>query len=174
MKRIFIMGWITVVALQAVAASPTNAPARIELEDQFGNPKLLTFPATNLTVLTVADKKGRQQLGGWLDPLRDRFKSRVNIQGIADCGAVPRLLRGRVRSEFRREQPYPVMMDWTGAVVQAFAPLADQANIYVIDAEGRIVKRFTGLADRTGVNELSAVLEKMLATQSPAVVEPKP
>ena len=39
---------------------PTNAPACIELRDQFDSPQRLTFPATNLVVLTIADKTGAE------------------------------------------------------------------------------------------------------------------
>ena len=40
------------------SSTPTNAPSSIELHDQFDAPQTLSFPATNVTLLTIADKKG--------------------------------------------------------------------------------------------------------------------
>ena len=47
-----------------------------------------------------------------------QFGTRVDVLGIADVSAVPRLLPGTVRSAFRKEQTHPVMMDWSGEVVK--------------------------------------------------------
>jgi len=147
----------------------TNAPARIELPDQFEKPQKLFFPNTNLTVLTIADHKGSKQIAGWVEPVAKQFGSRVAVRGIADVSAVPRLLRGTVRAAFRKEQSYPVMMDWSGAVVKQFLPAADQANILVIDGQGRILRRFVGAAKPAEVQELCKLLDDLLS----AAKEPK-
>jgi len=158
----------------ARAGMLTNAPASIELPDQFEKLQKLSFPNTNLTVLTLADRKGSQQIAGWVEPVAKKFGSRVNVQAIADVSGVPRLLRGTVRSAFRKEQSYPVMMDWAGDVVKRFSPAADHATVLVIDGQGKILRRFVGPATPAEVAELCKLLEQLLAptTESKLIAKP--
>ena len=145
-------------------ASVTRAPARIELTDQFELPQRLSFPATNLTVLTIADHKGSEQIAGWVTPVKARYGSRVAIIGIADVSAVPGWLRGMVRKKFRQRQSYPVMLDWTGDTVKAFAALDECVNVFVLDERGWILKRFAGEANPGALKELSASIDLRLTT----------
>ncbi len=168
MKIWLLLILVGLMSFGARAGMLTNAPAGIELPDQFERPQKLSFPNTNLTVLTLADRKGSQQIAGWVELVAEKFGSRVNVRGIADVSGVPRLLRGAVRSAFRKEQSYPVMMDWAGDVVKRFSPAADQATVLVIDGQGRILRRFVGPATPTQVDELCKLLEQLLppATES--------
>ena len=140
----------------------TNAPARIELPDQFESPQTLAFPTTNLTVLTIADHKGSEQIASWVAPVKERYGLRVAIAGIADMSAVPRWLRGVVRKKFRQQQAYPVMLDWSGATVTAFASVNECVNVFVLDERGRILKRFTGEAKPHALEELYATIDLAL------------
>lgn len=171
--------WILLIlvglgSFAARAGMLTNAPAHIELPDQFEKPHKLSFPNTNLTVLTLADRKGSQQIAGWVEPVAKKFGPRVSVQGIADVSGVPRLLRGTVRSAFRKEQSYPVMMDWSGDVVKKFLPAADHATVLVIDGKGKILRRFVGPATSAEVAELCNMLEQLLVppTESKLIAKP--
>ncbi len=155
-------------ALAACAAPgviPTNAPARIELNDQFEVPQTLSFPTTNLTLLTIADHKGSEQIAGWIAPVKQRYGTGVDIRGIADVSPVPRLLRGMIRRQFQKAQSYPVMLDWSGDVVKAFTYVPDKVNVLVIDGGGRIVIRLTGEVNATSLQELYDVLDRALASR---------
>lgn len=154
------------LALVTVAGGLTNAPARIELPDQFEHTQRLAFPNTNVTVLTLADRKGSEQISGWVEPLARRFGKRVDVQGIADVSAVPRLLRGTVRAGFRRDMQHPVMLDWSGTTIQKFAPKADVTTVLLIDGNGRILRQFEGAATVGQIEELIAMIEKMLAERA--------
>jgi len=162
MKKLLLMAMSCLVALGVQAGTLTNAPASIELPDQFEQPQKLSFPNTNLTVLTIADRKGSEQIAGWVEPVAKRFGTRVDVRGIADVSAVPRLLRGTVRSAFRKEQTHPVMMDWSGAVVKKFAPAEDAATVLLIDGQGKILRRYVGLAKPAEVQELCKLIEQLL------------
>ncbi len=142
---------------------PTNAPPSIKLNDQYDAPQKLSFPSTNVTVLAIADKAGSEQIAGWITPIQQRFQGRIAIRGIADVSAVPRLLRGMVRKKFRKIQSYPVMMDWTGDVVNAFTYVPGQANILVLDERGRILARVTGLANPKALDDLNATIDRIVA-----------
>jgi hypothetical protein len=153
------------VALVAGAGGLTNAPARIELPDQFEQTQRLAFPNTNITVLTLADRKGSEQISGWVEPVAKRFGKRVDVQGIADVSAVPRLLRGTVRAVFRKEQSYPVMMDWSGKEVAKFAPKENVTTVLLIDGQGKILRRYEGAAKKPDVEELCKLIQEMLPKQ---------
>lgn len=142
--------------------APTNAPALIELRDQYDAPQKLSFPATNLTVLTIADKKGSAQIAGWVAPLKQRFGRQLGIRGLADVSTVPRPLRGMVRAKFQKLQAYPVMLDWSGAAVKRFTYVPGQASVLLLDGRGRILKRWSGEASPKAVQDLCAAIDRAL------------
>ena len=142
--------------------TPTNAPSSIELHDQFDAPQTLSFPATNVTLLTIADKKGSEQVPGWVTPLKQRFGKRIDIRGLADVSTVPRPFRGMVRKKFQKLQTYPVMLDWSGEAVKAFTYVPDKANVLVLDGHGQILKRINGEANPKAVQDLCAAIDRAL------------
>ena len=119
---------------------------RIELRDQYQNVQSLNFPATNVTFLTIADRKGSKQIEGWITAVKAHHKGPLDIRGLADVGGVPSLLRGRIRKRFQESILYPVMMDWSGDVCAKFGYVEDQANVIIIDRNGSIAARFSGQA----------------------------
>ena len=143
--------------------TPTNAPSSIELHDQFDAPQTLSFPATNVTLLTIADKKGSEQIAGWVAPLKQRFGKRIDIRGLADVSTVPPPLRGMVRRKFQKFQTYPVMMDWSGEAVKAFTYVPNKANVLVLDYHGQILKRISGEASPKAVHDFCATIDSALA-----------
>jgi hypothetical protein len=162
MKKWLLMAMSCLVGLGVQASPLTNAPACIELPDQFEKPQKLSFPNTNLTVLTIADRKGSEQIAGWVELVAQRFGTRVAVRGIADVSAVPRLLRGTVRSAFRKEQSYPVMMDWSGKEVAKFAPKENVTTVLLIDGQGKILRRYEGVAKKVEVEELCKLIQEIL------------
>ena len=141
---------------------PTNAPSLIELHDQFDAPQKLSFPGTNVTLLTIADKKGSEQIAGWVAALKQRFAKRIDIRGLADMSTVPRPLRSMVRTKFQKVHTYPVMLDWSGEAVKAFTYVPGKANVLVLDARGQILKRISGEANPKAVQDLCASIDRAL------------
>jgi hypothetical protein len=133
------------------------------LRDQFDAIRVLAFPTTNLTVLTLADKKGSDEIAGWVAPIHQRFPQGLAIEGIADVSAVPRPLRPLVRRQFQKAQAHPVMLDWTGEASKQLAIRPHRANVLVLDCRGNILKRMTGPATQEAVEELCALIEQHLA-----------
>jgi hypothetical protein len=156
------MGWVW-HGVAGEKLCPTNAPAVIALRDQFEVTRTLKFPTTNLTFLTIADKAGSEQIAAWVTPVQQRFGEQVAIEGIADLSAVPRPFRGMVRRKFQKAQSHPVMLDWSGDTVKAFATAADQANVFVLDSHGQILKRLSGKATEQSLEDLCATIEQALA-----------
>ncbi len=144
---------------------PTNAPASIELRDQFDAPQKLSFPNTNLTVLIIADRKGSEQINGWIAALKEHFAKRIDIRGLADVSGVPRLLRGTVQSSFAKSQSFPVMMDWSGSAVKALTYVPDNANLLLLDGRGHILRRLSGPATPKLIADLSEAIDRALASR---------
>ena len=142
---------------------PTHAPASIELQDQYEAAQKLSFPTTNLTLLTIADKKGSEQVAGWMTALNPRFGTRIAIRGLADLGGAPGFVQGRIRRAFRESQKFPVMLDWSGKVCAQIGYQHGVANLLLIGRDGVIHARFTGVATTAAIAEAAATLEKALA-----------
>lgn len=142
--------------------SPSHAPASIELRDQYDAPQRLTFPATNVVVLTIADKKGSEQIDGWVAALKARYAGRIELRGLAEVGGVPGFLRGKVRKNFQETRPYPVMMDWSGKVCPQFGFQPGLANVLVIARDGNIQARVAGPAREPALKELSTAIDAAL------------
>ncbi len=148
-----------------LSASPTNAPVRLALRDQFDAPQRLSFPTTSPTLLTIADKKGSEQIAGWVAPVKQRFPTQVDIRGIADVSSVPGPFRGLVRKQMRKSQQFPIMMDWSGEARKAFSSVPGKANVLVLDRRGRILQRFTGAATAQALQDLCALIDQALKAQ---------
>ena len=146
----------------------TNAPACIVLRDQYDAPQKLSFPTTNITVLTIADRKGSDQVDGWIAALKLRYSGRIHLRGLAEVGSVPAFLRRKIRKRFQETRTYPVMMDWSGKVCARLGYQPDLANILILGRDGSILGRFTGGAVETNRAAAFDALDKALLVQHPA------
>ena len=157
----------------APAILATNAPCTsFSLRDQFDALHLVPFPRTNLLVLTIADRKGNDQIDGWLAMLTNSVSDRVALEGVADVSAVPAWLRGMVQRKFRDARPHPVMLDWSGGVVGKFPAAKSQANVFLIDREGRVLHHVSGPASEDALAGFSARLKR--ASEEDPVRKPSP
>lgn len=139
-------------------------PQRLELSDQYDTKHVVSFSTTNVIFLTIADRKGSEQIAGWITALKARPEMPVDIRGLADVGGVPGFLRGRIRKRFQETILYPVMMDWSGKVCAQFKYVPDQANVYIIDRNGSLVGHFSGQTNAASLKEAFVALDKALAS----------
>jgi hypothetical protein len=145
---------------------PTNAPALVQLQDQFGKLQKLAFPNAKITLLVIADKQGSTEVNAWIAALKTRYAGRIEICGLADMEGVPGFLQGRVSRKFQAAHTYPVMMDWSGKVCDRFGYRQDVANILVIDADGAIRERVYGAATDEAVTRINHALDAALQTKN--------
>ena len=166
----FIAGGLLIVCHSRaadVSGAATKVPTSIELHDQYDAPQKLSFPSTNITVLTIADKKGSEQVDGWIAALKPRYAGRIKILGIADVGGAPAFVHDKIRKKFQETRPYPVMMDWSGKVCAQLSYKPDVANILVIGRNGAILGRFSGLANVPKLAEACSLLDRVLSHTQP-------
>lgn len=144
------------------------------LADQSNQPHQVTFPRTNLLVLTVADHKGSQQVESWVRPLKARFPANLAIEGVADVSSVPGLLRPLVQREFKKNFTYPVMLDWSGKVVKPLDCVGDAVNVFAVASSGEVLARFSGPANTNQLAQLVAILEAAQRTVATSPAPPAP
>lgn len=162
---------ITVIHFFLCSALPQQNPAygstiahavNFELKDQYNNKISYSFPRDKVTVLTFGDRKGAEQIEGWVRPLWDNYEERIYQKGIAVLSSVPRLMRGMVRMIFSSQIEYPVLLDWEGDVSRAYGYEEGVANLYVIDCDGNVVFRTSGPADKDRIEEVFMQIDKVI------------
>lgn len=155
---------LIVLALRVAAvAAPIEKLADFDLTDQDAKPRSYRFPKAKVTVMTVADHKGSDQLAPWIQRLYDRYEKRIDIDGVADVSMIPKPFHNMFREAFRKQLTRSVMLDWGGSVVKQFDYAKGVANIYVIDRLGRIVKQVSGPVTAAAERELTRDIDRALA-----------
>lgn len=162
------LAFLGLVALHAtVVAAPVERLSNFDLTDQDARTRSYRFPKAKVTVMTVADHKGSDQLAPWIQRLNGRYQKRIDIDGIADVSMIPMPFHNLFREAFRKQLTYSVMLDWGGSVVQQFAYTKRTANIYVIDRRGRIVKQVIGPVSDNAMRQLTTEIDEAIAGESP-------
>jgi peroxiredoxin len=133
-----------------------------ELRDQFGKALAYSFPKERISVLTFGDRKGSEQIEGWVKSVFDRYGDRIDLHGIAVLTSIPAPFHGLARRQFRQKIKYPVLLDFKGDVSKVYGYEKDRANIYVMDRDGRIRLKLTGAATPDGLNRVYAAVDQLL------------
>ena len=168
--------WLVLLLLgvPVVPAAHADEPRVLrsfELPDQFGQRHAVTFPRERPVLLLVGDRKGSEEVDGWIEPLKSRWGQVADIVGVADVDGVPRLFRGRLADSIRKSRPKPVMLDFDGTITKALACRGKTANVFVLDRTGRVLASVTGVAGEPGFGMLRDALERVRLPQ-PAPASP--
>jgi len=145
-------------ASEAVAKTMAN----LKLQDQFDQTHHIRFPSAKIRILTIADKKGSEQIEAWVNAVKQRYQERVEVLGVADVRRVPRPLRALVQRAFKKQLPHPIMLDWSGAVPEALASHKNQANIYVLNRDGQILIHMSGIATEPALAKIFTMIDQLL------------
>ena len=165
---ISLSGFVAALWLAAIAsAAPARKLTDFELTDQDAKTRSYRFPRAKVTVMTVADHRGSDQLAPWIQRIYDRYEKRIDIDGVADVSMIPKPFQNMFREAFRKQLTRSVMLDWGGAVVKQFGYAKGVANLYVIDREGRLLKQITGPVSDAAERELTREIDRALALTLP-------
>lgn len=143
-------------------ASGESQASEFELKDQYENALSYKFPRQKPSVLTFGDRKGSEQIEGWVRPLYDRYQERIDQHGVAVLSSVPSFMRGVVRRIFKSQVKYSVLLDWKGDVSRSYEYQGGKANVVVIDRNGQIVLRVYGAANQQELNRVYTQIDKLL------------
>jgi len=146
-----------------MAVGTTNGCAEFTLKDQYLKTHEFKFPREKPTLLTVADKKGSEDVVGWAHPMAEKFGDKILVDGLADVSSVPSPLRSLVQSKFKKTIQYPVMLDWEGAPSRSFNYTKGKVNVYLLSRDGRILHQVIGKADAEQLKTLEARIERELS-----------
>lgn len=141
-------------------AGTLHAP-EFELKDQFGATHQYAYPREKIAVLLIADKEGSEQVSTWVVPLHERYKDRIDIDGVADLSAVPGFLRGAVRFFIKRGAEHPIMLDWDGAVCGDFVCVSGKVNVFVVNKDGGICLTLQGAANDSLLKQLYTEVDRL-------------
>jgi hypothetical protein len=160
----------------ALAQEKPTAPTHVssfELSDQHDKLRQVQFPRSKPTMFIVSDQKGSKEIEAWVRPVRQRFDTRIEIDGIADLTPVPKRLRGVVRRAFKDELDYSVMLDWEGGVSKDFRYTKEKANVFAVDGTGKILFHTAGRASAEQLKKVYAIFDAALKSL-PQVEEGRP
>lgn len=156
---------IKVVSAKTIIPSEVSKTDRAEnftLEDQFGNKIGVNFPSDKVAILIFGDRKGSEQVEGWVRPLYQKYTNQIYIFGIAELSVVPWAVRPVVRTMIRSKSKTPVMLDWSGKVAKSYGYEKGKANVFVVGKNGIIVAVKKGAVSNAALNglyqEINAVL----------------
>ncbi len=151
----------------AFVAAADSMPRGVvfELHDQFGRLHVVRFPRTRVGVLVLADRRGSEQIEGWIGPIYARYRGAVVIEGVARLQGVPEVLRGWIRAMFRRHVPdHPVLLDWSGEVFDRYGGRPGVANVMVLRPDGAIEHRYDGAATPEALEACFRRIDRLLGS----------
>jgi len=154
--------------------SPANSVtfARISLPDQYGAARTCDFSHHQLTVLTVADRQGCEQIGPWVPAVKERYGTKVDIEGIADVSAVPGPLRSMIRKKLKARVEYPIMLDWSGEIIRRFDLSKNVANVFLVGDRGKLLLTLHEWPDKAKLEKLFSAIDSGLGTTNRVTLDP--
>jgi hypothetical protein len=155
------------LALLCLFASPMAVAgseevlASINLPDQFDRPQEVSFPADQVTIISIADRHGREMATTWAPFLRP-YKERFKLCTIADAKGTPGFLKDRIRKRIQDQHKEPLLVDWTGETAAAIGYKPRIANFLILARSGRVLYRAEGEPTPETVAAFLRALEEAL------------
>ena len=170
---LMLIGALTVlgITVRAEATVPAGVTtnlicASFELPDQFGTNHAIHFPQPRPLVLIVADRKGSEQIDGWVAGLKPHCEGRLNLIGVANVGGAPDWVHGLIRKKFRNQYPYAVLLDWSGKLPASLHCQQDVANVFLLDSAGQVLATERGMCDAASLLNLTRSADLALSKKS--------
>lgn len=134
------------------------------LEDQYERSWSSKSFRSGITVFVLSDRSGYEYTANWTNGLIPRFKSSpVRFVPVADVQSVPGFLKGLIRSKFREEFSYPVLMDWDGVLIEGFNMEEGYTNLVIVDKQGTVRHAVYGTGTPGQVEAFAKRLEQIIA-----------
>lgn len=149
----FVFGSVNSLANSRVNFASGKAPGFV-LKDQNDGSYAIDFPRDKVTVLIFGDREGSDQVEGWVRPVYNKYKDKIEVYGIAELSTVPSLARGVVRRIIKSRTNYSVLLDWTGNVSKAYSYQTGKATVVVVSKEGKVIARRAGAANQSALNQI--------------------
>jgi hypothetical protein len=137
--------------------------ADFALPDQFGVTNQVRFPRGRPVLLILGDRRGSEQVAGWVLPLKQRWGHGADILGVADVSAAPGFLRARVTESIRRQlTDYPLLLDFAGVVADALHGEKRVANVFLVATNGVVAAATNGAVDDAKLAALAREADRLV------------
>ena len=115
-----------------------------EIKDQFGRQYNQTGFTDSVIILLGADRQGSKFTDLWGTTLADSLRQygsldQVVFVALADLRAVPKLMRGMIKSYFPDNKEKWVLMDWQGRFAIAYDFRPDHCNILIFNQNKKLI-----------------------------------
>jgi hypothetical protein len=151
------------VAAILIAFAPLESTLpRFTLEDQYERKWQHSDFQSSLVIYVISDRTGYSYSSNWTKPLVEQYRNRVRFVPVADVRGVPGFLKGYIRSQFKKEFSYPVLLDWEGTVTTGIRFTAGLPNLAIVDASRTVRYLTAGTGTRQQINAFRDRLDQLL------------
>jgi hypothetical protein len=155
---LLVLGMISTLACCAEEVAPTP---RIVLQDQFDKTHQVTFPTSKPVFVAIADQDAAKPMKLWIEASKQQFGTNVTYIGVADVRKVPAFLRSFIRKKFKEAYSYPVLLDWSGTLTQAFNAKSGVPNIYLLSRDGKNLATEVGEVTEKKLQRIGSALNEL-------------
>jgi hypothetical protein len=163
-RKLLALGFLLAFACMTSAEESDSESISFSFDDQHKNSMNLKPEFKKPIIVTVADKKGSEELLAWIEPLTREFGDTVNFFPIADLRKVPGALKGMIRRSFRKQFEYNVAMDWKGVAVEQLSTKPNTANLILLNKKGHVVMTMHGEATAENIIIMIQAIRAQLDT----------
>ncbi len=124
--------------------------------------------ANNLLLIIGGDKKSQDSNNDWGARVHKACPASLPSVAMADTSAVPRLLRGVYRNQFRDDASrmgVPYLLDWDGSVTHKLGFKPGVTNVVLIDRDNSVLLAITGPAKEEDVKKLCGIAAEKLGAR---------
>lgn len=163
MKLIIItLAGILVLAIAANALMVGKDAPTFDLEDQFGKSWNLSNLRGIVIVVITANPDSGRLMGPWVDTLKTRYGSKIQILGLLDLHTVPAIGRWIAKSQIKKESKDPVVLDFNGNAARAYSVSGKYPVVTVIDKGGMIRAVQKGVFSKDGIHKIISAADKAM------------
>ncbi|ACB75153.1 hypothetical protein [Opitutus terrae] len=165
------------LAADSAPAATTAAPLlAFSLKDQFDREHTDANSVGQVTLLTVADRKGSTFIGNWSKAIGEELEHTahppVRWVGVATLSGVPSFMRGMVKKMFGSDAKHWTLMDWKGHFAKTYALPSERACILVFAPDRRLVFQTSG--QKVDPAAVSAIVAAIVAAAPTPVATATP
>lgn len=136
---VFTVAVLAAVASIALALQVGEHAPQFALGDQFGRQWKLSDLEGKVVVVVAATRESGRAMGPWVDNLKDRYGSKIELLGLMDLRGIPGIGRGIAKSRIRKETQDPLMLDFKGSMAKAYLVSDRHPTVIVIDRKGAVL-----------------------------------
>ena len=151
-----------VFACGVMAIAPGDTSPSFDLKDQFGKSWKSSDVRNSVVVIVAANPDSGRAMGPWVDNLKTRYGSKIDLIGLMDLHTVPGIGRGIARSRIRGETKDPLMLDFDGATARAYSVNSKYPVVVVIDKNGVVQSVQKSVFTNDAFSATTAAIDKSL------------